>query len=1149
MRRPIRSRSGGPRSASCAGPLRRVGASLAALILAVVPTLLFPISIPSASAQGAASVGQAAPQGSHLPIGIPTDAILVKYKATGPRALAECADRLSSRGEAFQSHLADRSDSLDRIRARFKLGREKALFREPTSGTFAGQREALRRRFGQGRAAAASSRNGEAALEDGRPLPELAHVYRVEVPAGVSPELLLAALRADPHVAWAQADHDYVLDQAVAFDDPFLMSAGSWGQPYADLWGPAFVRAPEVWPHAQGEGAVVAVVDTGLDLRHPDIAANVWVNPGEDLDGDAIASESDRNGLDDDQNGFIDDLTGFDFANSVDHDGDGDYDDPGDVSDADPTDDNGHGTHVAGTIAAVANNGLGIVGIAPRARLMPLKGFPAEGSASDAVLWRAVLYAAENGASVVNNSWSCGTPCPVNPLAEEVLEIVEALGLVVVTSAGNASRDVVFYSPENGDRVITVGAVGFDSLLPGFTNRGYLVDLVAPGGGPETPSSVPIARRNILSLRAADTGEDDSPFIVGGDYLRLAGTSMSSPHVAAAVAILRAERPELSPAEVRLLVRLSARELGRPGHDADSGAGALDLVRLLATPLPDLRLELTAPRVGALHDPASGPLVLEGVADGTDLVAHEVEIASGLSGRGFVPLEDFGDSVIPTESSSAPTPSPLAIWNTAAVPDGPYVVRVRAQLRDGRHFDDFTLVGIERNAPLRLSGGSLDAFSPEVTGESLVWQIPENDDPLAPSDLVIGRFPNPEKAMPVPPAAFERPIPLPGDQQFGVRDGALLAWLDRSPEGVRTLQHCRLVADKHCTPQLVTTGPGSIAPPRLRGGWLVWTRTFAGRRLIEGCPLTAQTSASESACVPRPLLDPVTGAEWNLSSFDGRSLILSGAGRIGRCPVPGDGESCVPEVIGLPAGVVSGDPPVHDGDLLVLTRVDVGPVAPPGCDLFEPRPGCAPTFGVYVEHLACSIDPATAFCDPIVLSDRQPVERTAGLVVSGRRIVWAMGDADALPVLRYCEFDAATQRCPTQRIGGVLAAQTDPALDGNRVVWSDGRGGGVAILGLALPDLRGPGTAIAKVGQGFSFSLTAQAGSGGRIRYEIVGLAGIDPAQAGARIVDPGPPGGRITLLARLPETAAGSARWRLRAIGGGGLVSEHTLDLEIRPR
>ncbi len=1070
-----------------------------------------------------------------------TRAIVVRYRAVGAHALRECADHLSSRGEPFRAHLADGSDSLDRIRTRFRLGRQKALFREATDQPVAAARAALRARF---EARRPRRRAGD------RPLPDLAHVYRIEVPAGESPEALLEALQADAHVLWAQPDHARVLDQAADFDDPFLTSTGSWGQPYADLWGPAFIRAPEVWPFAQGEGVVVAVVDTGLDLGHPDIAANVWVNPGEDLDGDGLATAFDRNGLDDDGNGFIDDLTGFDFANSLDANEDGDYADPGDVSDADPQDDNGHGTHVAGTIAAVANNGLGIVGIAPRAKLMALKGFPASGSASDALLWRAVLYAAENGAAVVNNSWSCGSPCPVNPLADSVLELVEALGTVVVTSAGNKSEDVAFYSPENGRRVITVGAVGVDGLLPGFTNRGWLVDLVAPGGGPEEPLSVRVARRNILSLRAQGTSEDEPAFIVDDDYLRLAGTSMSSPHGAGAVAILRGLRPELTPAQVRLLVRLSARDAGAPGFDPDFGAGVLDLPRLVGTPLPDLRLELSAPAVGRIHDPASGPVIVEGLAAGLDLEAIEVAIARGLSGRTFLPLAAFGESTLDWVPSADPggagasgEPVPIATWDVAEVADGPHVIRVRARLRDGRLADEFTLVGLERNAPRRLSEGELPASLPALAGESLVWRIEERIDSIATGDLVIGRHPLSAKGASPEPRVFEQRIALDGDQRSPARDGAELAWLEATTSGSRTLARCRLDAGKRCVPRPVSAESGLFGAPMLAGGWLVWSRTAGPARFVEGCPV----GEGAPDCAPRALVDPASGTDWNLHSFDGQTLLVSRAGRLARCRVSPSGP-CLPIDLSFPPGF-SPIEPKHDGDTLAFSRIDVGFLPPPGCGVFDPRPGCAPQFSVLTELLACAIDPATSFCAPFVVSDRQPIERAFGFAVSGRRVVWAMGTAEEQPVLRFCEVVSGASRCRVQRVGGALAAQIEPAIDGTRLAWTDGRDGTAAVFGAVLPDLTGPAVRRLKAGLAFSLGLEAAPGTASSLRYEIEGLAGVPPEEALASVVDGGAPGGRIALVGRLPATAEGTTRWRVRAIGSGGWLSEHEIALEITPR
>ncbi len=1068
-------------------------------------------------------------------------ALIVKFRSDGPAALEQCAEALSRSGRPFASATRDGSSSLDEAFRRHRLRTPRVLF--PAGGdrqTLAHRRAALSRRFESRAAQVRSQAASRFRTEAGDSIPDLAHLYRVEAASRDELAAALATLALDPHVEYAQIDHEVTLDQLgpPPFDDPFLSSSGSWGQPYADLWGPALVRAPDVWPFARGEGIVVAVVDTGVDQTHPDIAENLWVNPGEDLDGNGRIDPADRNGLDDDANGFIDDLTGFDFANSIDANEDGDFDDPGDLSDPDPQDGNGHGTHVAGTIAAVANNGLGIVGIAPAARIMALKGFPDSGSASNSVLWRAVLYAAENGASVVNNSWSCGTPCPSNPLAEDVLELVEALGMVVVTSAGNAASDVAFLSPENGARVLTVGAIGVDSSLADFSNRGWLVDVVAPGGGPNTPFSVPVARRNILSLLARGTNALESRFIVDDEYLRLAGTSMSAPHVAGAVAVLLGNRPELSPSDVRNLVRSSARDLGAPGRDPEFGAGLLDLAALIDEPAPDLVLEVEPRSVGEIHDPASGVFLLLGRAAGSDIESLDVAIARGLTGRSFRALSSFGNSSLDWDGSR--TEGRFTVrWDVAGVEDGPHVLRVRARLFDGREFDEYALVGVERNAPIPISSGALDASRPALSGRDLVWQVDRDADSPQIHDLVAARFPDPGKSQP----AFEIVFPLENDQRTPNREGSILAWIEPTSPSSRGLFWCR-VEGKACSPAPASAEPGSIGPGILAGDWLVWARSDAASRVIEGCPL----ARGAPRCEARALVDPSTGGDWVLHDFDGESLLLGRPGRVVRCRIISGSPHCAQQELEFPLGA-SPVAPRLDGDLLAFEQIDIESVRPPGCSEPDPRPSCARQVVVVTSYLACRIDGATGACDPIPVSGRARAEQALGVDVSGRRVVWAIADAEELPAIRVCELDPVDGTCPPQRIGGIVATQAEPAIDGNRIVWSDGRSGTFSIDGLVLPDIRGPASRTIKAGLVFSIGLDSQSGSSPNLRFEIEGLEGIEPEAAGAAIVDGGRPGGRIALVGRIPEAASGRARWRIHAIGEGGLSSRHRIELDIVPR
>ena len=222
--------------------------------------------------------------------------LVVKFRSEGPESLVECAETLLREGRALREASRNDSESLDRLRQAQDWRRLRALCRRPDGRPFEEQSRRLRQRW--------QRRSKSRQLGDGDV--ELAHVYTLELGPGVVAARAARELAGDPHVEWAQPD--YRVSSDAFTNDPYLHSSGSWGQPYEDLWGLMRIRAPEAWESSQGEGVVVAVVDTGLDPNHPDIADQIWVNPGEDLDGDGIATRADENGLDDDDNGYVDDV-------------------------------------------------------------------------------------------------------------------------------------------------------------------------------------------------------------------------------------------------------------------------------------------------------------------------------------------------------------------------------------------------------------------------------------------------------------------------------------------------------------------------------------------------------------------------------------------------------------------------------------------------------------------------------------------------------------------------------------------------------------------------------------------------------------------------------------------------------------------------
>ncbi len=216
-----------------------------------------------------------------------------------------------------------------------------------------------------------------------------------------------------------------------------------------------------------------------------------------------------------------------------------------DFGDRNALDFSGHGTHVSGTIAAVGNNNEGVIGVAPRTKIMPLQVLDSLGYGTWYWVAQAIVYAAANGADVINLSLGCAGNCPKNPLAEDAVRFayqprpsLNKPGAIIVVSAGNSTQDVEKISPQNmtNPKPIVVAATDPEGHPAYFSNFGYEVDVAAPGV-------------DILSLRARDTLWPTTNFVPSNDpnakYLRLSGTSMAAPHVSGLAALVLAHNPVL----------------------------------------------------------------------------------------------------------------------------------------------------------------------------------------------------------------------------------------------------------------------------------------------------------------------------------------------------------------------------------------------------------------------------------------------------------------------------------------------------------------------------------------------------------------------------------------------------------------------------
>jgi thermitase len=315
---------------------------------------------------------------------------------------------------------------------------------------------------------------------------------------------------------------------AQAAADP--MSADQWA-----LATPAATGASEAWTQSKGDGVVVAILDSGVQYDHPDLAGNLWTNSGE------VAG----NGVDDDRNGFVDDVHGANIVS------------PGQSA----NDDEGHGTHVAGIVAASAGNNAGGTGIAPGAKIMSVKVLDANRSGNSSLLARGIRYAVDQGARILNVSLN-GDGSSLD--LEDALRYADDHGATVVASAGNNSRDIdaqpSYPASSAVPSVLSVAATDRSGNLLSLSNHGQKsVDIAAPGG-------------TILSTAR------------GSSYELRQGTSMAAPFVAGSLALLAAARPDLPQSALRTALLETAPHTG--ALNGMLGSGGLDVGSAMHRLLP-----------------------------------------------------------------------------------------------------------------------------------------------------------------------------------------------------------------------------------------------------------------------------------------------------------------------------------------------------------------------------------------------------------------------------------------------------------------------------------------------------------------------------------------------------------------------------------
>ena len=407
-------------------------------------------------------------------------------------------------------------------------------------------------------------------------------------------------------VKYAQPNH--ILHSSFTPNDPYFIDDEDYSlSSDPDQYGMFIMNAQEGWDVTRGDPSVIiAILDSGVDLDHPDLLDNIWVNPEEDINGNNLPYDlDDLDEFDNDGNGYVDDINGYDFGGAQ----TGAFMDPVDVSsedwnpdihiwdkgwgEPDPSVGDGldllgmnsglfpadmgvsHGTHCAGIAAAKINNGMYFAGVAGECKIMAVRVMTPEGTTNESDLIAGIRYAVDNGANVLSMSFGDLGFSSVPEGLRESIEYAYNHNVVLIAASGNNGNEGLAF-PASSPYTLSVGSFNSSRQRSSFSQYGAELDVLAAGGDATNDG---VYTEGIWSTWVASFAEErDSGLVAGGHYIKpTAGTSMACPHAAGLAGLILSIDPTLSNDSLYNIIRNTAQDIGSAGWDSQTGFGIIDI--------------------------------------------------------------------------------------------------------------------------------------------------------------------------------------------------------------------------------------------------------------------------------------------------------------------------------------------------------------------------------------------------------------------------------------------------------------------------------------------------------------------------------------------------------------------------------------------